>query len=61
MRLPILLNTGLLFVASAVCAAPIVSADTDIDALSDRAADFALEQQAAGVLHSPTSSGDWPN
>ena len=49
MRLPILLNTGLLFVASAVCAAPHVSAEAPIDTLSDRAADFALEQQAAGV------------
>ena len=48
MRLPILLNTGLLFVASAVCAAPHVSAEAPIDTWSDRAADVDVEQQAAG-------------
>ena len=49
MRLPILLNTALLFVASAVCASTDVSADVPVEALSDRAAVFALEQQSAGV------------
>ena len=49
MRLPILLNAGLLLVASAVCASTDVSADVSVDALSDRAAAFALEQQSAGV------------
>ena len=49
MRLPILLNAGLLLVASAVCASTDVSADVPVEALSDRAAVFALEQQSAGV------------
>ena len=49
MRLPILLNTGLLLVASAVCASTDVSADVPVEVLSDRAAIFALEQQSAGV------------
>ena len=49
MRYPTVLNTALLFVVSAVCAIPLVSADTQIDALSDRAADFAIKQQAAGI------------
>ena len=50
MRLPILLNTGLLLVASAVYASTDVSADVPVEALSDRAAVFALEQQSAGVV-----------
>ena len=49
MRLPTLLNAGLLFVASAVCGSADVFAEGSIDALSDRAADLAVKQRDAGV------------